>query len=79
MSPINSNGSKLQVTTNVGGQLLENEDYFYNSYKDNKPKAKKTKGLMQAPLPPEPEQKEKPEDPKLQAAIDTDLKKRNIK
>ena len=78
MSPINSNGSKLQVTTNVGGQLLENEDYFYNSYKDNKPKEKR-KEQMQAPLPPEPEQKEKPEDPKLQVAIDTDLKKRNLK
>jgi hypothetical protein len=78
--PINSNGSKLQVTTNVGGRMLENEDYFYDTYRDNKPKAKKTKGQMQAPLPPEVlEEKPKPEDAKLQAAIDTDLKKRNLK
>ena len=81
--PIDSNGSTLRVTTNVGGKTYENESYrdeFYNRNQQIEPSHQFCTPLHN--LPPVEASEVKKEvivDSKLQDAIDKDLSKKGIK
>lgn len=81
--PIDSNGSSLSVTTNVGGKTYEDESYrdaFYNRNQQQEVSHQFIQPLHSKP-PKEAfvETKEVIVDEKLQEVLDNDLSKRAIK
>ena len=81
--PIDSNGSTLKVTTNVGGKTYEDESYREAFY--NRNQQQETTPTYCVPLPdlspvlaPVEETKEVIVDDKLQDAIDKDLSTKGI-
>ena len=85
MSPINSNGSKLKVFTVIGGSVMLNEEAGRANYGQNQQREEK----RQAGTHPmdvhvyghdkHQQDIEPPVDEEIQAAVDKDLQKRNLK
>ena len=88
--PIDTNGSSLRVTTNVGGEIVENEDQEYQRYlygrnqqREKKETALKPLPLAKMPAPPPPKIKKiRSDKTKADKALDKanskDLRNRNI-
>tara|TARA_R110002012_G_scaffold151766_1_gene311733 strand:+ start:506 stop:781 length:276 start_codon:yes stop_codon:yes gene_type:complete len=81
--PIDSNGSTLKVTTNVGGKTYVDEDYreaFYNRNQQQEVSHQFVEPLHnRKPVEASEVPKEIVVDAKLQDAIDKDLSKKGIK
>ena len=81
--PIDSNGSKLKVTTNVGGKQYENESYRDEFYHRNQQIESSHQFVEPLHSRPPAEATEPPKrivvDKKLTEALDKDLSKRAIK
>ena len=81
--PIDSNGSTLKVTTNVGGKQCENESYrdeFYNRNQQQEVSHQFVEPLHSRPPAEATETPKKIQvDKKLTEAIDKDLSQRAIK
>jgi hypothetical protein len=78
--PIDSNGSSLQVSTNIGGTIKDHEDYLversveaHNPSPVEEPVMEKPTEMKRRRTPP------KTDDKKLKQALTNDLKKRNLK
>jgi len=83
--PVNSQGSSLSVVTNVGGQMLDNDEYVAQraSREHNYESEPQSERAWASNYQPEPIYVEDVApvipDPAVAAAVKKDLKKRNLK
>ena len=79
--PIDSNGSSLQVSTNIGGTIKDHEDYLVErSVQAHNPSPTVEEPVMEKPTEMKRRRSApKTDDKKLKQALTNDLKKRNLK